>query len=349
MPGAFYIRTAINRMEDQVKKMIISLLAYATQRDISPGTLCRLSNISPEDLKNNGRPLSDKQVADAWTNAIHLSKDKLFGLHFGESLQLSAIGIVGEIIKSSDTVGTALTIAASLTHLITSAFKLELVPGNETFTIQFIPAYEDWQTSLIATQTLDLLMVFVIHELDGLMLKKIKPEAVSYIRQIDDMAEYERVMRCKPVPDASENAIILNKIYWNEPIITANYEMQQVLLQTVVPLNGQGTEKQTQRNRIQTYLLANSYLGIVSLEDIASNFNISARTLQRKLKEEGINFQQLADDARKTLAINYLKERSYPVKQISYLLGYNELSAFTRTFKRWTGTTPANYQKNLCR
>jgi AraC-like DNA-binding protein len=332
-------------MEDQVKKTIISLFAYATQRDISPEALCRLANIAPDDLKNNGRPLSDKQVADVWTNAIHFSKDKLFGLHFGESLQLSAIGIVGEIIKSSDTVSTALTIAASLTHLITSAFKLEVVQGDDTFTIRFIPGSEDWQTSLIATQTLDLLMVFVIHELDGLMLKKIKPEAVSYMRQIDDMAEHERVMRCKPVPGAAENAIILNKIYWNEPIITANYELQQVLLKMVAPLNRQGTEKQTLQNRIHTYLLANSYLGIVSLGDIASNFNSSARTLQRKLKEEGVTFQQLADDVRKTLAINYLKERSYPVKQISYLLGYNELSAFTRTFKRWTGTTPASYQK----
>jgi AraC-like DNA-binding protein len=73
---------------------------------------------------------------------------------------------------------------------------------------------------------------------------------------------------------------------------------------------------------------------------------VSARTLQRKLKEEGINFQQLADDVRKTLAINYLKSGTYQVKEISYLLGYNELSAFTRTFKRWTGITPGVYQKS---
>lgn len=324
----------------------MSLLAYAAQRDISPETLCRLSNITLDDLKNNGQPLSNKQVTDIWTNAIHLSKDKLFGLHFGESLQLSALGIVGEIIKSSDTVGTALTIAASLTHLITTAFKLELVQDDKTFTVQFIPEYEDWQTLLTAIQTLDLLMVFVIHELDGLMLKKIKPEAVSYMRQADDIDEYERVIRCKPVFNTAENAITFDKIYWNEPIITANYELQQVLLKKAIPLNNQVAEKQTLQNRIHNYLLANSYLGIISLEDIASNFNISARTLQRKLKEEGINFQQLADEARKTLAINYLKERTYPVKQISYMLGYNELSAFTRTFKRWTGITPASYQKN---
>jgi len=69
--------------------------------------------------------------------------------------------------------------------------------------------------------------------------------------------------------------------------------------------------------------------------------------MQRKLKEEGINFQQVADEVRKSLAINYLKAGEYPVKQVSYMLGYNELSAFTRTFKRWTGITPGTYMKSI--
>ena len=105
-------------------------------------------------------------------------------------------------------------------------------------------------------------------------------------------------------------------------------------------------ETTTLQRRIYNYLMSNAYLGIISQEEIAANFNLSTRTLQRKLKEEGIGFQQLADEARKALAINYLKSGSYPLKQISYMLGYNEITAFTRTFKRWTGTTPAVYQKN---
>ncbi len=334
-------------MEDQLKKFVMSLLAYAVQRDISPDALCSLSNITMDELQKGREQLRQKQVDDLWLNATHLSKDKLFGLHFGESLQLSALGIVGEIIKSSETIGGALTIAASLTHLITAAFELEVVQDESSFTVRFIPVIDDWQYSVSAIQTLDLLMVFVIHELDGLMLKKIQPLAINYSRETDNIAEYERVMRCRPVINATENAITFDKKYWNEPIITANYELQKILLQKASELKTDSIKKQTLQSRIYNYLLANSYLGIVSLDDIASNFNISARTLQRKLKEEGINFQQLADEARKTLAINYLKAGSYPVKEISYMLGYNELSAFTRTFKRWTGIAPGMYQKKL--
>lgn len=334
-------------MEDQLKKFVMSLLAYAVQRDISPDAVCRSSNITMDELKKGREPLRQKQVDDLWLKVTHLSKDKLFGLHFGESLQLSALGIVGEIIKSSETVGGALTIAASLTHLITAVFELKVIQDESSFTVRFIPVIDDWQNSVSAIQTLDLLMVFVIHELDGLLLKKIQPLVINYSRETDNIAEYERVMRCKLVINATENAITFDKKYWNEPIITANYELQKILLQKASELKTGSIKKQTLQSRIYNYLLANSYLGIVSLDDIESNFNISARTLQRKLKEEGINFQQIADEARKTLAINYLKAGSYPVKEISYMLGYNELSAFTRTFKRWTGITPAMYQKKL--
>ncbi|MGV3557324.1 helix-turn-helix domain-containing protein [Larkinella arboricola] len=99
------------------------------------------------------------------------------------------------------------------------------------------------------------------------------------------------------------------------------------------------------KERIRSYLLTNAYLGVPTLEQMAANFNTSPRSLQRKLQDEGVTYQQVADSIRKSLALNYLSSGTYPVKEISYILGYNELSAFSRAFKRWTGTTPGHYQK----
>lgn len=332
-------------MEGLVRQLVRSLLAYAAQRDISPETLSTLSGIILEDLHTDTATLTRVQMDQLWANAVHLSKDPLFGLHFGESLQLSALGIVGSIIKSSATVGGALSIAASLTHFITADFSLELEQTPEAFKARFIPLRADWMHSIAAVQTLDLLMVFLIHELDGLVLKKIRPQSVHYSRSVEDSREYDRVMRCKVEVSAKENEVSFDNKYWNEPIITANYEMQSLLLQKAAELKLIGPDKDSLKVRIYNYLLANSYLGMVSLEDIALNFNLSTRTLQRRLREEGVSFHQLSDEVRKILALNYLKGGSYPVKEISYMLGYNELSAFSRTFKRWTGTTPASYQK----
>ena len=104
-------------------------------------------------------------------------------------------------------------------------------------------------------------------------------------------------------------------------------------------------EEKSVSERIRTFLLANAYLGIPSLDYMAANLNSSTRNLQRKLQKEGLTYQQLADSVRKSLALHYLDSGKHPVKEISYILGYNETSAFTRAFKRWTGTAPMDYRR----
>src|SRR5688572_13892235 len=115
-------------METPQKQFVLSFLAYAALRDISLATLCKNANINLTSLKkDDAYPISSRQVDDLWFQASQLSSDPLFGLHFGESLQLSALGVVGEIIKSSRTVGDAVQLAASLTHLVTDLLGMEVM------------------------------------------------------------------------------------------------------------------------------------------------------------------------------------------------------------------------------
>lgn len=125
----------------------------------------------------------------------------------------------------------------------------------------------------------------------------------------------------------------------------ANYELQSVLLQKVSAMSPRVGAQTNIRERIGSLLLANTYLGMPTLDAVAANLNVSSRSLQRKLQEEGVTYQQLLDSTCKSLALHYLQSGQYPVKEVSYMLGYNELSAFNRAFRRWTGSTPVSYQK----
>lgn len=326
---------------------MLGLVAYAALRDVPAELLLSSSNISSDEMHDLSTALNNKQVSDIWLNALQLSKDKLFGLHFGESLQLAALGIVGEIIKTSETVGDALTTAAKLTHLISETIQLKVIRNDLYFSVLFIPINEDWQQDMVTVQMLDLLLVFVIHELDGLLLKKLSPVWIGYAGVLDNTDEYARVLRCRPEQNVGRTELRFNNTFWHERIITSSYQHQRFLLEQVRPVLQMDSSKSSFAIRITDYLNGNSYLGMVTLEDIASNFNLSTRTLQRRLREENTSFQQLADEVRKTQALAYLKDGFYRGKEISYLLGYNELSAFTRTFKRWTGLTPAAYQRDF--
>ncbi|GAB3712269.1 AraC family transcriptional regulator [Spirosoma flavus] len=334
-------------MDDFQLRFIGTLLSYAAQRDLSPEQLCQLSGLDWEGIKQrNVSSITLQQFDDLWLHASKLSNDPLFGLHFGESLQLAALGIVGQIVQTSQTVGDALTQAADFIQLLTNLFDMDVSKGHDAFTVRFIPyPNQAAEAPFALQQMLDLAMVFVLHEVDGLVLTKLKPEAVYLPYVAENESEYARVLRSTPSRSDDTYQLTFAGRYWNVPILTANYDMQQFLVQQATALSIPADAEPSLKERIENYLITNAYLGIPTLEGMAANFNTSARSLQRKLQDEGVTYQQLADSVRKSLAMTYLKSGQYPLKEISYLLGYNELSAFSRAFKRWTGAAPVTYRK----
>ena len=311
-------------MQDYQKRLVLNLLAYGVQRNLSPERLCELSGLRQTDLLTEAGPkLTQKQIGDIWMNAIHLSDDQLFGLHFGESLQMAALGVVGELIQHSQTIGEALTYAGSFAHLITDLFEIDVIRFEKTFVIRLIIGQSrQTEEALALLQMMNFFMAFLLHEVDGLVLEKIRPLEVKLLFEETNRSEYERVLRCANLQNVNDFILEFDNRYWDEPILTANYELQRVLLQTVNALTGTSQRAQSFSERITNFLLTNAYLGLPALRAVAANFNVSGRSLQRKLQEEGVTYQQLVDSVRKSLALNYLASGQYPVKEVSYMLGY---------------------------
>lgn len=88
--------------------------------------------------------------------------------------------------------------------------------------------------------------------------------------------------------------------------------------------------------------------GEVSIERLAPALNMSARTLQRALREEGTTYSKELDALRHELALRYLGAH-VSLGEVAYLLGFSEPSAFHRAFRRWTGDSPANVRAQLAR
>ncbi len=84
--------------------------------------------------------------------------------------------------------------------------------------------------------------------------------------------------------------------------------------------------------------------GDPSAAPVARRLGMSERTLQRRLKEEGQSYSGLLDEVRAALARAYLRDPELPLAEVAWLVGFSEQSAFTRAFKRWTGTTPRQWR-----
>ena len=82
--------------------------------------------------------------------------------------------------------------------------------------------------------------------------------------------------------------------------------------------------------------------------DVADRLAMTTRTLHRKLQHENTTFRKLRDEVQISKAKSLLLQKSLPIAEISFLLGYAEVSAFYRAFKRWTGTVPRVWQEQNC-
>jgi AraC-like DNA-binding protein len=70
---------------------------------------------------------------------------------------------------------------------------------------------------------------------------------------------------------------------------------------------------------------------------------MSIRTLQRRLRAWGHSFEDIVDETRREAAVARLTASDTSITETAFLLGYSDLSHFTRAFRRWTGTTPREF------
>jgi AraC-like DNA-binding protein len=324
-----------------------ALFVFCEERGLDTKRLATLSGISLREL--NTKPtfkITNQQLENIWKNIVQLSKNELVGLHFGATMQIAALGVVGQVIQMSNNVKEALQHACSMIHLLTDFYTMKVEEKAKTFTITFQKnnGFDNFSTA--QNQMGDFLIAFTLYELKGLLLdnpKPIKASFPTYKKTYD--REYENILKCF-IKKSDSYVLEFRKEYLQTKIITANYEIQSLFIEQINKLQNTTSLNGGFSKRIFNFLVANSYLYSLSIESVAGNFNISVRTLQRKLKEEGVSYLQIVEEVRKSFAIHYIKKSSSTVKEIAAILGYSEPSGFVRAFKKWTGKTPTEYRNN---
>ena len=83
--------------------------------------------------------------------------------------------------------------------------------------------------------------------------------------------------------------------------------------------------------------------GEIGIDRVARDLGCSRQTLYRRLKAEGVTYEQVLDGLRRRLALRLIREQGLTVKDAAYRLGFSDPAAFSRAFKRWTGTSPSGF------
>lgn len=161
-------------------------------------------------------------------------------------------------------------------------------------------------------------------------------------------AEYERIFRSAPRFGAGHAGLEFPASHLELPIVQADAELRRLM-----DARAEAELRELQAEpawllRLRE-ALARNLSGRVSLVEAARALAMSSRTLQRRLDEAGLGFQDVLDGVRRLHAERYLADPALSLTEIAFLLGYSEHSAFTRAFRRWTGRTPAQFRAQCVR
>ncbi|MEN3977145.1 AraC family transcriptional regulator ligand-binding domain-containing protein [Emcibacter sp. SYSU 3D8] len=145
--------------------------------------------------------------------------------------------------------------------------------------------------------------------------------------------------------NAPFNAVFLNRSDLAVPISNRSqqlFEMATSFIDTQFP--DAAKPLSTKVRSIATRLLPHG--GSLHLE-VASALGMHPRTMQRRLRDEGVNFEEIKDEVRRDAAIRYLGQPSIPLTRVAAMLGYSEPSVLTRSCYRWFGSSPRKYRKAI--
>lgn len=152
-----------------------------------------------------------------------------------------------------------------------------------------------------------------------------------------------RFFRC-PLSEEGPNEIRFRQEDLSQPFISRNDAMWDFLEPELRRRLAEMQQDSSWGERVQAALVEILPRGESTIETVADKLGLSARSLQRFLRNEGTTFQKALAATRLALARNYLQEGTLTSADMAYLLGYQETSTFLRAFRQWTGISMSQYK-----
>jgi len=316
---------------------------YLLQRQLDVAEFLAEFALDAEIIEDASRRIPTRVYEDMLARAAELAGDVDAGLHVGECIKPAQYGALGYAVMSCKTAEETFERhmryerlvsdrAISTYHLEGDQIRLswdtgDLHGGRHTAEENVV----SWVTIFrwITGQNLDITEVRFVH-----------PEPT-------DLSEYQRIFACPIKFDQPMVELVFPADYRHLPIVQHDPVMREMMDAYAEKLLDELSRSDEFLDRVRSLMVDAMSAGSVTLDGVAEQLAITPRTLQRRLKEHGESFKSLLDEVRKGLALTYIAQPFIDLAELAYLLGFSDQTAFQRAFKKWTGTSPGKYKKEL--
>lgn len=174
--------------------------------------------------------------------------------------------------------------------------------------------------------------------------QSLNPKRIELKRMAAHRQLLEEYFQCPVKFEADHNALIFSGADIDRPFLTHNPELLAMVAPQLEAELAYQIAQKTVPDQVKATLKRLLAGRRPAMQDVARELHLSPRTLQRRLTEGGVTFQQLLEDARRELARHYLLHSSLELNETAYLLGYEDPNSFFRAFQHWEGKTPGQWR-----
>jgi AraC-like DNA-binding protein len=304
---------------------------------IDASALFRSAGLDPDRLRDSNARYPLTGMQRLWALATSATMDECFGLEVAQAWHPTTFHALGYSALASETLREALQRMVRYGRVVTTGARLELQQNGDEVTVKLLGTLPGGQ---VVPASIDAGVASIVilcrqgrgGQVDPVHVRLSRPEPACSRR-------LQAFFGCPIDFGAPDNSLVFKATVLDALLPTANPVLlrvnEQVLTDYLARMERSEVTVQVQAKLVQ--LLPS---GEVDEATIARALNLSLRSMQRKLKAQGMSFRKLLDDTRRQLAEQYLKDSTLSVSEIAYLLGFAEVSSFSRAFRRWTGHAP---------
>lgn len=304
--------------------------------------IVRAAKLDPAILQDPDARIPVEQAETLWQKAYALSNDPNLALHAIEVLPFGAYRVIDFLATCAPTIGAAFAKVSDYFPIIHDVVRLPYAVGERhaTFAAE-APSRPSTITRPYAEYVLA--AVFLRARIATNQRFPLMRVEFSHPRPAD-ISEHERIFDC-PVRFGAETCqMVIARDVWDMPRTGGNPDLFSVLDSHARMLLNQRPAPDDIVGRVREAIEEELRGGSPRLESIAKRLAMSPRTLQRRLRDQGVLFNDVLDAMRFRAAKSYLTHRDIAGTEVAFLLGFAEQSSFDRAFKRWSGQTPTEYR-----
>ena len=321
------------------------LWALLESRGIDPLPLFRKARIDPASMSNMSSRINRQTRDELYRGAVELVGDPCLGLDFGSFWHPSFMHALGYAWMSSSTLRSALQRLQRFIHIVNRDLEVRLEENDQGLCIEVVTTCEESPRSEPWYADADMSNIITMCRAN--YGQRLNPVSVSFRHPAPDCSgEYFALFRCPVHFDSERTCMLLSRQDVDRRLPGSNPMMSQIHDQEIIRYLAR-LDKNDIVQKVKNAIIELLPDGRLSDNKVAEALFMSPRNLQRKLEAEGTTFKTLLTEIRRDLALKYIQDAELTLTEISFMLGFSEMSAFSRAFKQWTGSSPRVQRQQL--